>query len=77
MRHLGAILHITEIFPCYKCGVGSRCEIGGLWQMVSHDKERLRNFEITPDKFNRWGDCPKTVAEVERYARALAELPDA
>jgi multimeric flavodoxin WrbA len=77
MRHLGAIFHTTEIPPCYKCGVGNRCEIGGLWDMVGHDKEKLRNFEITPDKFKRWEDCPRTVAEVERYAQVLAELPDA
>ena len=77
MRHLGALFHATEIPPCYKCGVGKACKVGGLWEMVGRDKEELRNFEITPDKFKRWEDCPRTVAEVERYANVLAELPDA
>ena len=77
MRHLGTIFHTTEIPPCYKCGVGNCCEVGGLWEMVGHDKEKLRNFEVTPDKFKRWEDCLRTVAEVERYAQVLADLPDA
>ncbi len=51
--------------------------MGGLWEMVGHDKDKLRNFEITPDKFKRWEDCPRTVAEVKRYAQVLAELSDA
>ena len=77
MRHLGAIFHATEIPPCYKCGVGNSCKVGGLWEMVGRDKEKLRNFEVTPDRFKRWEVCPRTVAEVERYAQVLAELPDA
>jgi len=75
MRHLGAIFHATDVPPCYTCGVGTRCKVGGLWGMVGHDEERLRNFVVTPDRFRRWEDCPKTVAEVERYAQVLAELP--
>ena len=73
MRHLGALFHATEIPPCYKCGVAKACKIGGLWDMVDHDEERLRDFEMTPDKFKRWEDCPRTVAEVERYAQLLGE----
>ena len=49
----------------------------GLWEIVGHDEEKLRKFEVTPDKFKRWEDCPRTVAEVERYAQVLAELPRA
>ena len=74
MRHLGSIFHATEIPPCYKCGVGNMCKVGGLWAMVGHDAEKLHNFKVTPDKFKRWEDCPRTVAEVERYAQALAEV---
>ncbi len=43
---------------------------------MGRDKERLRNFEVTPDKFKRWEDGPRTVAEVKRYAQVLAKLPD-
>jgi len=73
MRHVGALFHATEIPPCYKCGVAKACRVGGLWDMVDHDEERLSEFEVTPDKFTRWEDCPRTVAEVERYAQVLGE----
>jgi len=75
MRHLGTIFHATDIPPCYKCGVGNQCKVGGLWHMVNHDEDKLHDFVVTPDKFKRWEDCPRTVAEVERYAQALAEIP--
>jgi len=77
MRHLGTIFHATHIPPCYKCGVGNQCKVGGLWGMVGHDEEKLHNFEVTPDKFKRWEDRPETVAKVEHYAQVLAELPGA
>ena len=77
MRHLGAIFHVTDTPPCFTCGVGNACKIGGLWHLVGHDEEKLRTFQVAPDKFKRWEDCPPTVAEVERYAQVLAELPDA
>ena len=74
MHHLGSIFHATDIPPCYKCGVGNACEVGGLWGMVGHDREKLRSFKVTPDKFTRWEDCPRTVAEVARHAKVLADL---
>ena len=75
MRHLGALFVATEIPPCYKCGVGTRCKVGGLWHMVGRDEEKLHSFKVTPDKFRRWEDCAQAVKDVERYARVLAELP--
>lgn len=77
MRHLGTLFHATEIPPCYKCGIGTQCKVGGLWHVVGHDEEKLRNFKVTADKFKRWEDCPQTVAEVERYAQVLAEITGA
>ncbi len=75
MRHLGTIFYESEIPPCYKCGVGNRCKVGGLWKQVGRDEEKLHNFKVTPDKFCRWEDCRRTVAEVERYVQVLAKVP--
>ena len=75
MRHLGTLFHATDIPPCYRCGLGTRCKVGGLWHMADHDEEKLHNYKITPEKFKRWEDCPRTVENVARYARLLAELP--
>jgi multimeric flavodoxin WrbA len=77
MRYLGSIFHATDIPPCFKCGVGNVCKVGGLWAMVGRDEAKLRSFKVTQDKFKRWEDCPRTVAEVERYAQVLAEVSSA
>ena len=74
MDHIGSIFHATQIPPCYKCGVGKACRIGGLWHMVGQDEEKLRDFEITPDKFTRWEDCPQTVERVAHYAEMLGKI---
>ena len=76
LRHVGALFHATEIPPCFKCGVAKACRIGGLWSMVGRDEERLREFQLTPDVFTRWEDCPRTVAEVERCAGVLREATE-
>jgi len=71
---IGHIYYTSSIPPCYKCGMGKICRVGGLWAMVGRDEERLKKFEITPDKFKRWEDDPETVEKVARYAKILAEL---
>ena len=73
-RIIGHIYHASTIPPCYKCGRGNECKVGGLWSLVDHDEERLRNFKVTRELFRRWEDCPETVARVEAYAKVLAEL---
>lgn len=70
----GHIFYASTIPPCYKCGRGKVCKVGGLWRLVDRDKEKLRNFRFEKALFNRWEDCPETVAKVDQYARLLAEL---
>ena len=74
MRHLGALFYATKIPPCYKCGVGTQCKVGGLWHMVGRNEKKLNDFKVTPDKFIRWEDCPQTVADVGRCAKILSKL---
>jgi len=71
---IGHIFYASSIPPCYKCGKGNKCKVGGLWYMLGHDEEKLRNFKVTPDLFKRWEDSPETVTEVARYAQMLSEL---
>jgi len=73
MQYLGSLFHATDIPPCFRCGVGNACKVGGLWGMVGRDEEKLRNYRVTPEKFKRWEDCAQTVAEVERWAQVLRE----
>ena len=71
---LGHIFYASTIPPCYKCGRGNECKVGGLWRLVGHDEEKLKNFNVRRELFRRWEDCPETVAKVEAYAKVLAEL---
>ncbi len=61
--------------PCLTCGAGSYCYVGGLWKYVlGQDKNKLKDFKFTPDKFKKWEDYPQIVEEVNRYSKILAEL---
>jgi len=70
---LGHIYFNSRTPPCYKCGAGNYCKVGGLWGLLEHDEEKLKNFKLTPDLFKQWEDDPQVVAEVEHYGRVLSE----
>jgi len=74
VKIIGHIYYTTNIPPCFKCGMGNQCKVGGLWVMVGFNEEKLRSFKVTPEKFKRWEEDLETVAKVEKYARILAEL---
>ena len=71
---LGYIYYTTEIPPCYKCGMGNVCKIGGLWELVGRDEKRLREWTLQPDMFKRWEDNPDIIKEIADAAQKLAEL---
>ncbi len=72
---LGHIYFSSRIVPCYKCGEGSHCHVGGLWEyIVKKDEKKLKDFKFTPDIFKKWEDCPPIVEEVEKYGKILAGL---
>jgi multimeric flavodoxin WrbA len=71
---VGHVFYASYIPPCYKCGRGNVCRIGGLAYMLDRDEERLKNFRLTPEMFRRWENCPDTVAKIELCAEMLARL---
>lgn len=73
-RIIGYLYYNTGIPPCFKCGMGNVCKVGGLWAMVDRDEERLANWKLKKEMFKRWEDDSKTVVEVTKYAGMLAEL---
>jgi multimeric flavodoxin WrbA len=73
-RVIGHIYYASYTPPCYKCGMGHVCQVGGLWGMLGRSEERLREWKLTPEMFRRWEDCPATVEKVARYAQTLSEL---
>ena len=42
--------------------------------MLGEDENKLKDFEFTPDKINKWEDCPQIVEEVNNCGKTLAEL---
>jgi multimeric flavodoxin WrbA len=73
-RVVGHIYYASQIPPCFKCGMGQECRVGGLWGMLGRSEERLQQWKLTPELFRRWEDCPETVAQVRHYANLLSEL---
>jgi multimeric flavodoxin WrbA len=72
---LGHIYYCSMIAPCFKCGAGDYCKVGGLWKyIVEEDEEKLKEFKFGPHNFRKWEDDPEAVSEVEKYGRILAGL---
>jgi multimeric flavodoxin WrbA len=71
---LGYIYHTTNIPPCFTCGMGKTCRIGGLWEMLGRDEERLKSWVLHEQMFTRWENNPETVARVAEYAEMLKKL---
>lgn len=71
---VASVFHHTSIPPCFKCGEGNECMVGGLWSMVGRDEQKLRDFKVTPESFTRWEDSRDTMGKVSRIGGLLAEL---
>lgn len=74
LRVLGHLYYNSRTPPCFKCGAGSYCKVGGLWNLLEHNEERLNNYQFSPDDFKKWEDEPEVSAEVEKYGKMLADL---
>lgn len=72
LKILGNVVFVSESPPCYKCGMGKQCHVGGLWAMVGQDEQRLQDLKISKKLFLQWEDCEKTVQEVEKYGELLS-----
>jgi hypothetical protein len=51
--------------------MGKACRIGGLWEMLDRNEERLKNWVFQEQMFKRWENNPETVAQVTKYAEML------
>lgn len=74
VKVIGHIYYVSHTPPCFKCGIGNLCKVGGLWAMVDFSEKRLKEFKVTREKFRRWEDDPGTVGEIARYAKILSDL---
>ena len=72
---LGELHHNTFNPPCIKCGKGNTCmNHGGLWGLLGHDEEALRNYDLSAHPFTRFEGEQETVDEIKRLGRILSAL---
>lgn len=72
---LGHIYYCSRIAPCFKCGAGDYCRVGGLWKyIVQQDEKKLASFSFGSHNFKKWEDDPEIVSEVEKYGKILRGL---
>ena len=65
---LDVVKYCSGIPPCYRCNRHQECRIGGAYHKWGAE---VRNLTITPDLFQKWEDCPKTVADCKVAAENL------
>lgn len=69
-KYVGGVCFGSSIFPCYTCGYGKTCRVGGFYE--AHGAEGLKNLEISPKLFKRWEDHPDIPAQIDELAREIA-----
>lgn len=68
----GSAAFKSTILPCFKCGFGKTCEIGG--SQTVYGAAGRRKLKITPELFKRWEDYPPVVREIDELCRILQEI---
>ena len=66
---IGSVWFESNIFPCFKCGYGLKCKIGGLYYY--YGEEGQKNLKITKELFKRWEDSPIVVSKIEELGQKL------
>ena len=66
---IGAAAYESENFPCYSCGFGHSCQVGGLYR--TYGEAALQKLKSGPDRFSQWEDCAKTSKEIVELGHML------
>jgi len=65
----GSVAFKSTILPCFKCGFGKVCGIGG--SQTVYGEEGRKNLKITKDLFKQWEDFPETVRGIDNLCQLL------
>ena len=65
----GSVAFTSTNLPCFKCGFGKVCGIGGSQEV--YGEEGRKNLKITKDLFKQWEDFPETVREIDALCQIL------
>ncbi len=66
---IGSVWFESNIFPCFKCGYGLKCKIGGLYYY--YGEKGQKNLKITKELFKRWEDSPIVMSKIEELGQKL------
>lgn len=74
MEHIGAdfvgsVAFHSGNFPCYSCGRGGSCDVGGLYK--HHGKEGQQRAKSGKKHLKQWEEMPEVVAQINRLALQL------
>ena len=65
----GAVEFTSTIIPCFRCGYGTKCEIGAAQQI--YGTQGRQNLKISQDLFKRWEDFPEIIRKIEKLSQDL------
>jgi multimeric flavodoxin WrbA len=71
-RFVGGVSYGSTIFPCYTCGYGTTCRVGGFYH--AHGEEGLKTLEIAPKLFKSWEDHPGVAPRIDELAWEVASI---
>lgn len=71
-EYIGGALFGSENFPCYSCGYGHSCQVGGLYR--TYGEEAVQKLKAGSDRFSQWEDCKKTSKEIDKLGHKLRVL---
>jgi multimeric flavodoxin WrbA len=65
----GSVAFKSTILPCFKCGFGKTCGIGG--SQTVYGEEGRKHLKITKDLFKQWEDFPETVRDMGHLCQII------
>jgi len=71
---IGSVWFESVIFPCFKCGYGLTCKIGGVYHY--YGEEGQKNLKITKSLFKRWEDSPSVVSKIDELGQKIKSCSD-
>ena len=66
---VGALDFSSTIIPCFRCGFGTKCEIGAAQHV--YGTEGRQNLKISQDLFKQWEDSPELIRQIEKLSQDL------
>ena len=65
----GSVAFTSTNLPCFKCGFGKVCGIGGSQEV--YGEEGRKSLKITKDLFKRWEDFPEIVRGIDNLCQII------